>query len=137
MDDLLKTFQISSSGMQVQGARLRVISQNIANADSLPQDANGKPYRRQIITFKNELDRSIGLDTVRVNKVKQDMSDFGKRYEPSHPAADADGYVLTPNVSRLTEMSDMREAQRSYEANMQVIKSSRSMLNGTIELLRR
>lgn len=137
MDDLLKTFQISSAGMQVQGSRLRVISQNIANADSLPQDPNGKPYRRQIITFKNELDRSIGLDTVRVNKVKADMSDFGKRYEPSHPAADADGYVLTPNVSRLVEMSDMREAQRSYEANMQVIKSSRSMLKGTIELLRR
>jgi len=136
MDDLLKTFQISSAGMQVQGSRLRVISQNIANADSLPQDPNGKPYRRQIITFKNELDRSIGLDTVRVNKVKPDMSDFGKRYEPSHPAADADGYVLTPNVSRLVEMSDMREAQRSYEANMQVIKSSRSMLKGTIELLR-
>jgi flagellar basal-body rod protein FlgC len=136
MDDLLKTFQISSAGMQVQGSRLRVISQNIANADSLPQDPNGKPYRRQIITFKNELDRSIGLDTVRVNKVKPDMSDFGKRYEPSHPAADADGYVLTPNVSRLVEMSDMREAQRSYEANMQVIKSSRSMLLGTIELLR-
>jgi flagellar basal-body rod protein FlgC len=136
MDDLLKTFQISSAGMQVQGSRLRVISQNIANADSLPQDPNGKPYRRQIITFKNELDRSIGLDTVRVNKVKPDMSDFGKRYEPSHPAADADGYVLTPNVSRLVEMSDMREAQRSYEANMQVIKSSRSMLMGTIELLR-
>ena len=122
--------------MQVQGSRLRVISQNIANADSLPQDPNGKPYRRQIITFKNELDRSIGLDTVRVNKVKPDTSDFGKRYEPSHPAADADGYVLTPNVSRLVEMSDMREAQRSYEANMQVIKSSRSMLMGTIELLR-
>ena len=122
--------------MQVQGSRLRVISQNIANAYSLPQDPNGKPYRRQIITFKNELDRSIGLDTVRVNKVKPDMSDFGKRYEPSHPAADADGYVLTPNVSRLVEMSDMREAQRSYEANMQVIKSSRSMLMGTIELLR-
>lgn len=137
MDDLLKTFQISSAGMQVQGSRLRVISQNIANADSLAQDPNGKPYRRQIITFKNELDRSIGLDTVRVNKVKPDMSDFGKRYEPSHPAADADGYVLTPNVSRLVEMSDMREAQRSYEANMQVIKSSRSMLMGTIELLRR
>ena len=135
MDDLLKTFQISSAGMQVQGSRLRVISQNIANADSLPQDPNGKPYRRQIITFKNELDRTIGLDTVRVNKVKPDMSDFGKRYEPSHPAADADGYVLTPNVSRLVEMSDMREAQRSYEANMQVIKSSRSMLMGTIELL--
>ncbi len=136
MDDLLKTFKISSAGMRVQGARLKVISQNIANANSLPQDPNGTPYRRQTITFRNELDRTIGLDTVRVDKVRPDLSDFGKRYEPSHPAADADGYVLTPNVSTLTEMTDMREAQRSYEANLQVIKSSRSMLMSTIDLLK-
>ena len=136
MDDLLKTFAISGAGMRVQGARLRVISQNIANADSLPQDPNGKPYRRQTITLRNELDRAVGLDTVRVNKVRQDMSEFGRRYEPSHPAADADGYVLTPNVNRLVEMTDMREAQRSYEANLNVIKSSRSMLMSTIDVLR-
>lgn len=136
MDDLLKTFSISSAGMRVQGERLRVISQNIANADSLPQDPNGKPYRRQTVTFRNELDRAIGLDTVRVNKVRPDMSEFGRRYEPSHPAADADGYVLTPNVNRLVEMTDMREAQRSYEANLNVIKSSRSMLMSTIDVLR-
>ena len=79
MDDLLKTFQISSAGMRVQGARLKVISQNIANAESLAQDANGKPYRRKIITFKNELDRAVGLDTVRVRDVKPDMSDFPQR----------------------------------------------------------
>jgi len=136
MDDLLKTFQISGAGMRVQGARLRVISENIANADSLAQDPNGKPYRRKIITFKNELDRATGLDKVSVNKVKPDMSDFGRRYDPSHPAADADGYVLTPNVNRLVEMSDMQEAQRSYEANLNVIKSSRSMLMSTIDVLR-
>ncbi|WNJ99063.1 flagellar basal body rod protein FlgC [Thalassospiraceae bacterium LMO-JJ14] len=136
MDDLFKTFSISSAGMRVQGERLRVISQNIANADSLAQDPNGKPYRRQIVTFRNELDRAIGLDTVRTNKVRPDMSEFGRRYEPSHPAADADGYVLTPNVNRLVEMTDMREAQRSYEANLNVIKSSRSMLMSTIDILR-
>tara|TARA_R110000787_G_scaffold63679_3_gene143312 strand:- start:43195 stop:43605 length:411 start_codon:yes stop_codon:yes gene_type:complete len=136
MDDLLKTFQISSAGMRVQGARLKVISQNIANAESLAQDANGKPYRRKIITFKNELDRAVGLDTVRVRDVKPDMSDFGKRFQPNHPAADADGYVLTPNVNTLTEMTDMREAQRSYEANLSIIKSSRSMLMSTIDVLR-
>lgn len=136
MDDLFKTFQISGSGMRVQGARLRVISQNIANADSLAQDPNGKPYRRQSITFRNELDRNLGLETVRVHKIKPDMSDFGKRYEPNHPAADADGYVLTPNVNTLTEITDMREAQRSYEANLNLIKSSRSMLMSTIEVLR-
>lgn len=136
MDDLLKTFSISSAGMKAQGARLRVISENIANADSLAQDPNGKPYRRKTITFRNELDRAVGLETVRVHKIKPDTSAFGKRYEPNHPASDADGYVLTPNVNRLVEMTDMREAQRSYEANLNVIKSSRAMLMGTIDILR-
>ncbi|MCH7550881.1 MAG: flagellar basal body rod protein FlgC [Proteobacteria bacterium] len=136
MDDLIKTMRISAAGMRVQGQRLRVISQNIANANSLPQDPGDKPYRRQVITFRNELDRSIGLETVRVGKVQPDRSEFGKRYEPSHPAADADGYVLTPNVNTLIEMTDMREAQRSYEANLSVIKASKAMLNLTIDLLR-
>ena len=136
MDDLIKTMRISGAGMRVQGQRLRVISQNIANVNSLPQDPGGKPYRRQVITFKNELDRSIGLETVRAGKVRPDKSEFGKRYEPSHPAADADGYVLTPNVNSLIEMTDMREAQRSYEANLNVIKTSKEMLNLTIDVLR-
>ncbi|HEX9568491.1 MAG TPA: flagellar basal body rod protein FlgC [Rhodospirillales bacterium] len=136
MDDIIKTMRISSAGMRVQGERLRVISQNIANADALPQDANGKPYRRQVVTFKNELDKSLGLKTVRVNKVQPDKSDFGKRYEPSHPAADPDGYVQTPNVNTLLEMTDMREAQRSYEANLNAIKASKAMLNLTIDVLR-
>ncbi|MBI3113467.1 MAG: flagellar basal body rod protein FlgC, partial [Rhodospirillales bacterium] len=132
MDDIIKTMRISSAGMRVQGERLRVISQNIANADALPQDATGKPYRRQVVTFKNELDKSLGLKTVPVNKVQPDKSDFGKRYEPSHPAADPDGYVQTPNVNTLIEMTDMREAQRSYEANLNAIKASKAMLNLTI-----
>ena len=136
MDDLIKTMRISGAGMSVQGQRLRVISQNIANVNSLPQDLGDKPYRRQVITFKNELDRSIGLETVRAGKVRPDKSEFGKRYEPSHPAADADGYVLTPNVNSLIEMTDMREAQRSYEANLNVIKASKAMLNLTIDVLR-
>lgn len=136
MDDIIKTMRISGAGMRVQGQRLRVISQNIANANSLPQDAGDRPYRRQVITFRNVLDRSIGLETVRVSKVQPDKSDFGKRFEPSHPAADTDGYVLTPNVNTLIEMTDMREAQRSYEANLSVIKASKSMLNLTIDLLR-
>jgi len=136
MDDIIKTMRISSAGMRVQGERLRVISQNIANADALPQDAKGKPYRRQVVTFRNELDKSLGLKTVRVNKVQPDKSDFGKRYEPSHPAADPDGYVLTPNVNALIEMSDMREAQRSYEANLNAIKTSKAMLNLAIDVLR-
>jgi flagellar basal-body rod protein FlgC len=136
MDDMIRTMRISTAGMQVQGARLRVISENIANADSLPQDANGKPYRRKLITFQNSLNRAMGLDTVKVHSIKADQSEFGKKFDPNHPAADEDGYVLTPNVNSLVEMSDMREAQRSYEANLQLIKASKAMLNGAIEILR-
>jgi flagellar basal-body rod protein FlgC len=136
MDDILKTMRISSSGMRVQGARLKVISENIANVNSLAQDPNGKPYRRKTITFKNELDRAMGLRRVQVDRIRPDTSDFGKRFDPNHPAADADGYVLTPNVNSLIEMTDMREAQRSYEANLEVIKASKAMLSSAIEVLR-
>lgn len=136
MDDLLKTFRISASGMKAQGTRLRVISENIANADSLPRAPDQQPYRRKVVTFKNELDRRIGLQTVRVDKIGTDAGEFEKRFEPSHPGADADGYVLVPNVNSLIEMSDMREAQRSYEANLAVIKSSKTMLTATIEILK-
>ena len=136
MDDIIKTMRISGAGMKVQGSRLRVIAQNLANANSLPQEPGGQPYRRKVVTFKNVLDRNLGLKTVRVGRIQPDKSDFGKRYEPSHPAANADGYVLTPNVNSMVEMSDMREAQRSYEANLNVIKASKSMLNSTIDVLR-
>ena len=136
MDDFIKTMRIAGAGMRAQGERLRVISQNLANAEALPQDPNGKPYRRQIVTFKNVLDRSLGIKTVHVDKVRPDKSDFGKRYEPNHPGADQDGYVRTPNVNTLIEMADMREAQRSYEANLNAIKTSRSMLTMTIDVLR-
>ena len=136
MDDIIRTMRISGSGMRAQGQRLRVIAQNIANANSLPQEPNENPYRRKILTFRNEFDRAVGLEMVRVNRVRADMSEFNRRYEPSHPAADADGYVLTPNVNTIIEMTDMREAQRSYEANMNVIKTSKSLLNSALELLR-
>lgn len=136
MDDILKTIRISSAGMRVQGTRLRVIAQNIANADSLPQKPGDKPYRRKIISFKNELDKSVGVKTVRVDRIKHDYSQFGKVYDPTHPAADAGGYVQTPNVNTLIEMMDMREAQRSYEANLNVIRSSKGMLNSVIDVLR-
>ena len=137
MDDLLKTMRISSSGMRAQGTRLRVISENIANAGSLPQAPGEIPYRRKVITFKNTLDKTIGLDTVKVDRVIDDKSQFVKKFEPNHPAADQDGYIQTPNVNTLIEMMDMREAQRSYEANLSVIKSSKAMLSSTIDVLRR
>ena len=135
-DDLISTFRISAAGMKVQGSRLRVISQNIANADSLPTEPGGKPYQRKLITFKNEVNRELGVNLVEVNRISKDRSDFVKRLDPSHPAADKDGYVLAPNVNKLVEMMDMREAQRSYEANLSVIRTSRGMLNKTLELLR-
>ena len=136
MDDIIRTMRISGSGMRAQGQRLRVIAQNIANANSLPQEPNENPYRRKVLTFRNVFDRATGVDLVKVNRVRSDMSEFNKRFEPSHPAADADGYVMTPNVNTIIEMTDMREAQRSYEANMNVIKTSKSMLNSALELLR-
>ena len=136
MDDIIKTMRISGAGMKTQGARLQVIAQNVANANSLPQAGGGQPYRRQVMTFKNAFNEALGMNTVRVDKVRPDRSEFGKRFDPNHPAADEDGYVLTPNVNMLIEMTDMREAQRSYEANLNVIKSSKAMLNSTIDVLR-
>lgn len=136
MDNLLRILQISAAGMKVQGTRLRVIAENIANADSLPTAPGGLPYRRKIVTFSNELDSAIGVKTVRVDRIMDDMSKFKTRYDPSHPAANANGYVLAPNVNPLVEMMDMREAERSYEANLNVIKSSKSMLQETISIMR-
>lgn len=136
MDDLLRTLRISASGMKAQGTRLRVISENMANADSLATQPGGLPYRRKVVTFRNQLDQAIGVNTVRVDRIKTDLSEFQQRYDPSHPAADANGYVLAPNISTLVEMTDMREAQRSYEANLNVIKASKTMLQETIGLMR-
>lgn len=123
--------------MKVQGTRLRVISENLANADSLPTGPGKSPYRRKNIQFQNVLDRELGLNLVKVKKIGVDKSEFNRRFDPSHPAADEKGYVLTPNVKTLIEVMDMREAQRSYEANLTAIRSARSMMRRTIGLLRR
>ena len=137
MEDLMKTMRLSAAGMKAQGTRLRVISENVANADSLPTEPGKQPYRRRVVTFKNELDRATGLQTVRVKNVRPDRGEFPQRFDPGHPGADANGYVRTPNVNPLIEMSDMREAQRSYEANLNTLKAARTMLQGTIEILRK
>jgi flagellar basal-body rod protein FlgC len=137
MENINKAIEeIAVSGMKAQAERLRVISENLANADSLPRAPDEQPYRRKILTFRNVLDKSIGADTVRVDKVDVDRSPFNKLYQPNHPAADAAGYVLTPNVNSLVEMMDMREAERSYEANLDVVSASRTMLANTINLLK-
>ncbi len=134
--ELFDSMFISASGMRVQGERLRVIAENIANVDSVGETPGADPYRRKVITFRNQLDREMGVDTVKVSKVGTDPSDFRKKYDPGNPAADQDGYVSLPNVNALVEMTDMREAQRSYEANLKVIEASRSMLTRTIDVLR-
>jgi flagellar basal-body rod protein FlgC len=134
--DLVDALHISAAGMKTQGSRLRLIAENMANADSLGKTPGADPYRRKVMTFENELDRSLGLEMVKVDSVVSDPSDFELRYEPNHPAADDKGYVKLPNVNTLIELSDMREAQRSYEANLKVIEASRTMLTRTIDILR-
>ena len=134
--DLMESLMISAAGMRVQGERLRVISENIANVDSVSEVPGGDPYRRKTITFQNALDRELGTNLVKVKKVGLDPSEFTRKYDPSNPAADKSGYVKLPNVNALIEMNDMREAQRSYEANLKVIEVSRGMLQRTIDLLR-
>ncbi len=136
MSDLSKSMSVSASGMRVQGERLRVIAENIANAGSTASSPNGEPYRRKLVTFGSTLDRELGVYKVEVQKVGRDPSEFGLRYQPGHPAANANGYVETSNVNSLVEMTDMREAQRSYEANLKVMQAARGMLQRTIELLR-
>ena len=134
--ELLKSILISASGMRTQGRRMRVVAENIANASSVPTIAGEDPYRRKTITFKNELDHKLGIKLVEVHKIGTDNGEFGKRYDPNHPAAGSDGYLNLPNVNALIEMMDMKEAQRSYEANLNVIKSSKAMLQGTINILK-
>ena len=123
-------------GMKTRGGRLRVIAENMANADSLGKTPGADPYQRKVMTFKNALDRTLGIETVRVDRVIPDPAEFELRYDPSHPAADEKGYVKLPNVNTLIELADMREAQRSYEANLKVIEASRTMLTRTIDILR-
>ena len=134
--DLAKTFHISASGMRAQATRLRVIAENIANASSTAESPGGEPYRRRLVGFGNVLDRVLGVEKVEVKSIFSDKSEFGRRFDPGHPAADEDGYVLTPNVNTVMEMSDMREAQRSYEANLKALEAARSMLRETLQILR-
>jgi len=135
--DMFKTLRVAAAGMKVQSQRLRVIGENIANASSTAQSPGGEPYRRKMTTFENVLDRKLGITTVRVANYTYDKAEFGKRYDPTHPAAGDDGFVLLPNVNALIEMADMREALRSYEANLSVVEASKSMLQKTIDLLSR
>lgn len=136
MDVLKKAQQIAVSGMKAQGVRLRVVAENLANADTAPGTPGENPYQRKVVTFRNVLDRELGVRKVEIDKVTPDNSEFGRRFEPAHPAADPDGYVLVPNVSPITELADMREALRSYEASLNVIRAAKDMLRRAAEMLR-
>ena len=134
--DFMKTLAIAASGLRAQAGRMRVISENIANADSTPSAPGQDPYRRKVPVFESEFDRALGVQLVELGKTQVDTSDFRVKYEPGHPAADANGNVKYPNVNALIEMSDMREAHRSYEANINVVTATRRMIQRTIDILK-
>lgn len=136
MTEFSKAMTIAASGMLAQNVRLRVISENIANSESVGTRPGEDPYRRQTISFRNKLDRELGANLVELDSISRDKSAFPIRNDPSHPAADADGRVKLPNVNSLIELMDLRQAQRSYQANLRVIDVARTMVSRTIELLR-
>jgi flagellar basal-body rod protein FlgC len=134
--DLLKSIAIAASGLRAQSGRMQVISENIANADSTPTQSGGDPYRRQIATFQTEMDRTLGARVVKLGATAKDTSDFQVKNQPGHPAADASGNVKYPNVNPLIEMTDLRDAQRSYSANLNVIGATRAMIQRTLDILK-
>jgi flagellar basal-body rod protein FlgC len=134
--DLASTLDISAAGMTAQTTRLRVIAENVANQDTTGSTPGADPYRRKTVTFANRIDRALGIDVVQVARIGHDASAFPMRYDPSHPAADAKGYVRTANVNSFVEVMDMREAERSYNANLAVMQSTRGMLERTLEYLK-
>ena len=134
--DFFRTLAIAAAGLRAQSGRMRVISENIANADSTPSTPGGDPYRRKVPTFQLEFDRALGVNLVELGRTETDTSAFQVKYEPGHPAADQNGNVKLPNVNPLLEMTDMREAQRTYEANINVITATRRMIQRTIDILR-
>jgi len=136
VDPLIASTKLSSAGLEAQSARLRVISENVANAQSTGRAPGSDPYARKTITFKAELDRTLGASSVSVKEVGRDETPFPTEYDPGNPAADENGMVKKPNVNMLIEMADMREANRSYQANLQMMKQVRAMISATIDLMR-
>lgn len=136
LDPLAASFGIAASGMKAQATRLRVVAENMANANSTSETPGGDPYRRKTVVFASVLDRALKADTVEIKKIGRDDGDFRLQYDPGHPGADARGYVKMPNVNTLVESMDMREAGRSYDANLNLLQQARGMLGRTIDMLR-
>src|SRR6202140_4334243 len=136
MNDFARSMGIATSGLRAQAGRMRVISENIANADSTASTSGGEPYRRKVPTFSSALDRTLDAQVVGIGKIRPDSSAFRVKHEPGNPAADAAGNVKYPNVNPLIEMTDMRDAQRSYEANLNIISATRRMVALTLNILK-
>ena len=136
LDPLQAALKVGASGLEAQSRRLRVLSENLANAQSTGKTAGAEPYARKTISFESELDDTSGTSLVKVSGIDRHRSPFRIEHNPGHPAADAKGFVKLPNVDIMVEVADMREANRSYEANLQVIKQAREMISMTIDLLR-
>ncbi|MGE0223905.1 MAG: flagellar basal body rod protein FlgC [Acetobacteraceae bacterium] len=136
MGDLTKALGVSATGMDAQTVRLRVIAENLANQDTTGSTPDADPYRRKTVSFETRVDAALGVDTVRIRQIGRDKSEFPTRYDPANPAANADGYVKLANVNSFIEIMDMRDAQRSYNANLSVMQATRGMLNRTIEMLK-
>lgn len=136
MDPLLTSMKVAASGLGAQSERLRIVSENMANAQSTASTAGADPFQRKTITFAAELDRASGGSFVNVSSIANDQTAFPLEYLPGHEAADENGYVRMPNVNMLIEMADMREANRGYDANLQVIKQARELISMTIDLMR-
>lgn len=134
--DFDKGAMISAAGLRAQALRMRVIAENIANQDSVASGPGDQPYQRKVVTFKNVLNRELGIHMVKMDSVTRDNSPFGRKFDPGHPAADGDGYLTVTNVQGLIEMMDMREAARTYSANLNAITASKNMMLQLVDLLR-
>jgi len=134
--DLTRAIGLAAAGMKAQAGRMRIISENIANADSTARTAGGEPYRRKVPTLKSAFDQELSAQSVKLGRIERDQSDFRVKHDPGSPLADAKGDVLMPNVNSLIEQTDMRDAQRSYEANLNMVGSARRMIARTLEILR-
>lgn len=136
MGDFDNSLRIAATGLHAQSDRMRIIAENLANSDSVGKTPGAEPYRRKMPTFEAVYNSSLGAETVQMGPIAYDASPFKERYEPGHPAADASGYVKYPNVDPLVEATDMREAQRTYEANLNVVTATRQMLSRTLDILK-
>jgi flagellar basal-body rod protein FlgC len=135
--DLYSALSAASTGLRAQTTRIRVAAENVANANSTADVPGGDPYQRRMPVFREMVDRETGVRGVEITRTVDDLTEFPEKYDPTHPAANAQGYVKMPNVQTLIEMADIREAQRGYEANLSIIENSRAMINRALDLLRR